>query len=422
LKTVFIYTYACELRSLDAHKIKSYFTKNNYSIVTNPKDADIIFFIGCSVGDQVSNKSLSIIKDLQKYDAELIVAGCLPYIDEEKLNMIFHGRSIGTKDLDKSPEKMDDLFPENKIKFKDIDDANTSLNNYNERKPRTILKNSIKNVQWMDNVILQIKNHVIKNLIGEHSFFYNVLIDNPIYRIRISWGCNSNCSYCGIKKAIGSHKSKPLDHCIQEFKNGLNKGYQHFALNADDVGAYGRDIGSSFPELLDKMTAISGLYRISIANLSPRWLIRYNEDLQKIIKRQKIIRLGVPIQSGSNRILKLMNRFHDTGKILQALLQLKDIFPKLSLHTHIIIGFPTETEEDFYETLSFIKTSNYSAGQVIPYSCKTGSEAEQLEPKITKAMIAKRMKKAKRYFKKEGYNIIYPPGGYGYIFDKMDSS
>jgi tRNA A37 methylthiotransferase MiaB len=274
----------------------------------------------------------------------------------------------------------------------------------------------------MDNVILQIKNHVIKNLIGEHSFFYNVLIDNPIYRIRISWGCNSNCSYCGIKKAIGSHKSKPLDHCIQEFKNGLNKGYQHFALNADDVGAYGRDIGSSFPELLDKMTAISGLYRISIANLSPRWLIRYNEDLQKIIKRQKIIRLGVPIQSGSNRILKLMNRFHDTGKILQALLQLKDIFPKLSLHTHIIIGFPTETEEDFYETLSFIKTSNYSAGQVIPYSCKTGSEAEQLEPKITKAMIAKRMKKAKRYFKKEGYNIIYPPGGYGYIFDKMDSS
>ncbi|EMR75295.1 2-methylthioadenine synthetase [Thermoplasmatales archaeon SCGC AB-540-F20] len=421
MKKIYIYAHSCKLRFLDASRVRSYFSHNNYKIVNKPKDADIIFFIGCAAIDYITDEALHMVKEFQKYDAELIVAGCLPNIEKEKLADIFAGRTIDTKDLDKDPDKMDELFPENRIKFREIDDANISFQNLNEGKLAEAIKKIFRNMRWIENTYARIKGHVLKNIMGEHSFFYNVLIDEPMYRMRISWGCNCNCSYCGIKKAIGSHKSKPLEQVIEEFRNGLNKGYKHFMMNADDIGAYGTDINSSFTELLDKMTNIPGEYKISIANLSPRWLIKYIDDLEEIFKRQKIIRLGVPIQSGSSRILKLMNRFHDTEKIKEVLIRLKTAFPMLSLHTHIIVGFPTETEEEFEQTLSFINKCNLSAGQVNIFSRKAGAEAERIEPKIPQDEIYKRMKYAKEFLKKAGYNVTYKSKGNIFLFDKMDS-
>ena len=421
MKKVFIYAHSCKLRFLDASRVRSYFYHNNYKIVDKPKDADIIFIVCCAALDYITYESLHMVKEFQKYDAELIVAGCLPNIEKEKLANVFDGRTIDTKDLDKNPDKMDELFPGNCIKFRDIDDANISFQNLNEGKPVEAVKKIFRNIRWIEKFVVRIKDHVLKKLMGEHSFFYNVLMEEPMYRMRISWGCNSNCSYCGIRKAIGSHKSKPLDQCIEEFKKGLSEGYKYFMINADDVGAYGSDIGCSFPELLDKITNTPGEYKISIANLSPRWLIRYIDDLEKIIKRQKIVRLGVPIQSGSSRILKLMNRYHDTEKIKEVFLRLNTAFSTLLLHTHIIVGFPTETEEEFKQTLSFVKECNFSAGQVNPFSLKTGVEAERIEPKIPQDEIYERLKYAKGFLKKAGYDVTYKSKGRVFLFDKMDS-
>ena len=366
--------------------------------------------------------SIQMVKEFQKYDAELIVSGCLPNIEKEKLNSIFNGRIIGTKYFDKDPDKMDELFPKNKIKFKDIDDANITFKNVNQNKPKTALKQTFKNMQLVGNFNFKIKDHIFKNLLGENSFFYFLfsLINKPIYRVRISWGCNSNCAYCGIKKAIGVHKSKSIEKSIEEFKKGVNNGYKYFALNADDIGAYGTDIGSNLAELLKKITKIPGDYKISISNLSPRWLIRYIDDLVGIIKTKKIIALGIPIQSGNNRILKLMNRYHDKEKIIEALIKIKKAFPKLILHTHIMIGFPTETEEEFKQTMSFIEKCNFDGGKAFPYSCKSGSVAEQIEPKVPKNEINKRLIYAKNFLKKAGYNV-YKPKEYGCIFEKIDT-
>ena len=419
-KKIFIHTHSCKLRYLDATRISKYFSRNNYEIVNKPKKADIILFLTCGAFDHLSEKSLQMVKEFKKYDAELIVGGCLPEIEKEKLGQIFNGRTINTKDLDKDPDKMDELFPENIIKFRDIDDANTSYANLDEGKLMGGIKKILSNVKWMENIVIKVQEHLFKTIYGKNSFFYHIILDEPMYRMRISWGCNSNCSYCGIKKAIGAHKSKPMEKVLEEFRNGLNNGHKHFMMNADDIGAYGTDIGSSFPELLDKMTNNSGEYFISIANLSPRWLIKNIDYFEEIIKRKKIIRIGVPIQSGSNRILKLMNRFHDKDKIKDALLRLKTIFPKLSLHTHIIVGFPTETEEEFKQTLSFIKECKLSAGQLMPFSSKSGSEAALIEPKVPKDEINKRLIYAKNLFKKEGYKVVYKTQGRTFLFDKLD--
>jgi tRNA A37 methylthiotransferase MiaB len=213
--------------------------------------------------------------------------------------------------------------------------------------------------------------------------------------------------------AIGSHKSKPLNQCIEEFKNGLKKDYKFFLINADDIGAYGLDIGCNFPELLDKLTIIKGDYKIKIANLNPRWFIKFIDDLQEIFKRKKITHICIPIQSGNNRILKKMQRFSDTEQIKQAFQKLHKTSPEVLVSTHIMAGFPTETEEEFNESLSFIKKCNLNAGQVIPFSCKTNTKAETLNPKITDDEMIKRLNHAKNYLKNEGYNII--KHGYGTI-------
>ena len=420
MKKVFIHTLSCKLRYLDASRISSYFTLNKYEIVNKPQDADIIFFLTCAAFDHLTDESLKKVKEFQKYDAELIVGGCLPNIEPEQLAEIFNGRTIVTEDLDKDPEKMDALFPDNKIKFRDINDANVSYANINEGKSVESVKKFFRNIKWMEDSFIKIKENMFKTMYGKHSFFYHVLLDEPMYRMRISWGCNSNCSYCGIRKAIGEHKSKPLAQVMEEFKIGLNKGEKHFMMNADDIGAYGTDIKSSFSELLDKMTSISGNYYISIANLSPRWVIKYIDELEETVKRQKIIRLGLPVQSGSSRILKLMNRFYDKDKIVDSFQRLKNAFPKLSLHTHLIAGFPTESDEDFDQTLSFIKKCNFSAGQLMPFSCKSGSDAEKIEPKIPEDEIFKRLRYAKNFLKNEGFAVKYKSRGRTFLFDKLD--
>ncbi|MCK4902037.1 MAG: hypothetical protein KAS76_01670 [Thermoplasmatales archaeon] len=185
MKKIFIYTHSCNLRSLDASRMRSYFSQNNYQIVNNPKEADTIFYISCAAYDYVADKSLQKVKEFKKFDAELIVAGCLPEIEKKSVAEIFDGVTIGTKDLDKNPEKIDKLFPENKIKFKDIDDTNISFENLDGGKLIGVIKTILNKIQWAEKIVIKIRDHVFKNLLNENSFFYGLVMDKP-YRIRIS--------------------------------------------------------------------------------------------------------------------------------------------------------------------------------------------------------------------------------------------
>jgi tRNA A37 methylthiotransferase MiaB len=228
-----------------------------------------------------------------------------------------------------------------------------------------------------------------------------------LYHIRVSWGCIGNCSFCITKKAIGSFKSKPFEECIQEFKRGLKAGYRDFIICSDDPGAYGVDIDSSFPKLLDEMTDIEGNYNLMITGLSPVMLMKYLDEMEEILKKKKITAILFPIQSGSSRILKLMNRYSDVDKMKEAFLRLKKSFPGLILETQIILGFPTETFEDFKQSLNFVKECNFYSGYLYKFSCRPGTDAEKIEPKVSDEEMSKRLKYAKNFFRKEGYKMSY---------------
>jgi len=392
---------ACWKRSLDANKISNYLKSNNYKIVNKPENADLIIFVTCAFLNDVAKYWLDKIKEYKKFNTELIIAGCLPDIEKDELKKIFDGKTISTKNLD----EIDRLFPGNKIKFYELEDTNQLYKQPTEGTYNGIIKDVFGRIRWLSKVYLTIQDYILKNLFGKNSIEYK--FSKKQFLVRISWGCLGNCTYCAIKKAIGTLKSKPINQIIKEFENGLEKGYKNFVLEADDLGAYGIDIGIDFPTLIETLTKIPGKFEITIRGLHPVWICKYADELENILKRGKIPIMDIALQSANSRILKLMNRFSDVNKIKDALLRIKKAYPDLSLSAEIILGFPTETEEEFDDTLSFIEDVNLQAGHIYLFSCKTGTEAENINPKISKENIHERAKRAKDTLKKAGYHVNY---------------
>jgi len=398
----------CWKRQLDAAKICNYLEKNGYKLANKVQNADIIILITCAFLNGKAENSLNRVKEFQRYKAELIIAGCLPSVEEKELRKIFEGKIINTKNLDKDMER---FFPsESDVKFSDFEDANILFESTNFcHETGDTSKNLSKH---------RLRDSFYKHLYGKDSVNYK--FSKKQFHIRISWGCTGNCSYCTIKKSTGPFHSKPLEKCIKEFKKGLDAGYKNFILDATDVGAYGIDIDSSFTKLLDEMTKIEGDYYITIRELHPIWIIKYIDELEKILLSNKILILDIAVQSGDSRILKLMNRASNVEKMKEVLQRLKKTNLNFSMTCEFIIGFPTETEAEFKKSLDFIKEVMFDGGQIYSFSCRTGTEAEKIEPKVPEEEMLKRLKQAKIYLKKMGYKTIYVPEQRFLVFRKRN--
>jgi len=402
-KKAFIYLSSiCSKQNLDAARISDYLIKNGYQIINNPRKADLILLCTCAVTNEKAKNSLDAVKKLKNYKGELIVSGCLPAMDKEDLDEIFKGKKIITKDI----EQLDQFFKDHKIKITEIKDANKPLINVEGGLVWTI-KKIFKHSGPLAKIYLKIRNYIYVRFF-EKKFIYNEAsqeIKNS-YHIRISRGCLGNCSYCAIKKAIGSLKSKPLEQILDEFKEGLKLGFKNFLIVADDIGAYGIDIGTNFPTLLNELTSIEGNYQIELEESHPDWIVKYKDEFGKILEKGKINKICIPIQSGSERILKLMNRYSDIDKIKQSIITAKKANPTLLVGTNLIIGFPTETEGDFEKTIEVLRLMRFDYGTIFSFSIKKNTRAEEIEPKISEEEIKKRMKIVEEFLKQNGYQFF----------------
>ena len=241
--------------------------------------------IACAVTNNQSEGSLAIVKKLKKYNKELIVIRCLPAIDKTKLNKIFNGKTIITKNL----LEIDKYFPENKISLEDIEKSNYLYKNPNAYKIIVKLIKYLLKIKFLGTLFNEIYQHILTNLYGEMSFIFRVIPKKDSFYIKISTGCKGICSYCVIKKAIGSLKSKTLNECIKEFEKGLEKGHDYFILDCDDTGAFGLDKkNDNLPKLLEKLSKYPKTYKIVIRNLHPEWIVKYINELELILKNKKI--------------------------------------------------------------------------------------------------------------------------------------
>jgi tRNA A37 methylthiotransferase MiaB len=372
-KKIYVENLACYRRSLDATKIKEYFLLNNCSIVNSPKKADHIVVVTCAVFKAREDECIKKIMNLhERYGHKLIVAGCLPAINEARLKSVYDGRAICTKDI----SDIDAIFPDFHLGFNDIPDANTF----------TRFKHSSVSVK---ETLLAFRNNSWRNYL--ELLYYVTKRSATPYNIRISWGCLSSCSYL----------------CLTELDNGVAKGIHFISLLADDVGAYGLDIGTDFPTLIAAMLERHPEISFIVNDVHPRWLIQYVDRLAPHFESGRIAEMWCPVQSGSDRILKLMQRHNDSASIREALVKLKNASPASLINSCLICGFPSETDDDWEQSLSLISESKIDIVWVFPYCQVKGSKAEAMSGHIDRETINTRINRAKRFFRMNNVLAVF---------------
>lgn len=198
--------------------------------------------------------------------------------------------------------------------------------------------------------------------------------------VNISEGCKGRCSYCIVRRARGALRSKPVQEVAEEVRSRLKEGAVEIQLASQDAAAYGLDLGSSLPKLLDAVAEIDGDFRVRVGMMNPDQLAPILDDLIRSYEDPKVYKfLHLPVQSGSDRILETMKRGYGARDFLDMAARFRAAFPDLTLYTDVISGFPGETEEDSRTTEDLIRAAEPDKVNVTRYSTRPGTEASRLK-------------------------------------------
>ena len=338
----------CKVNIYESEVVINLLKDHGYQIVDFDSVADIYIINTCSVTNESDKKSRKMINRAKRKnkDAIVIVMGCYSQVNA---NSIDADIVLGNKDKSRIIEIIED-YQKNKEKQKIIYD--------------------LTKVEFEKMEITKFENHT-------RAF------------VKIEDGCNAFCSYCIIPYVRGRVRSKAKEDVISEVKTLVEDGYKEIVLTGIHTGKYGIDIGSSLEELLYHLVEIPGMYRIRLSS------IEINEITPRIIellKNNKVMakHLHIPIQSGSNKILKLMNRRYNKEEFLNMVSNLKEI-EDISLTTDLIVGFPKEEENDFSETLNTLKEIGFTKIHTFPYSKRQGTPAASMDGQVLPEIKKKRV-------------------------------
>ncbi len=374
MKTYYLASAGCPRRAVDSQKIADYLEANNLKYTQDFKDADLIIVSTCAAlksREDLSKTAITWYQEQKTADSKIVVAGCLGKINPEVKKEFEEVAFISPREID----ILDGIIAA-KVRFKDIPDPN-QIGSYPlfPDKPERQAKGDRLNKR-LDLAVEK----------------------KDLFTLRVATGCLGNCSYCAVKFAVGELESKPIDALLNEFKSGLDQGFKHFVLIAGDVGCYGVDIGTSAIELLSELFAVEGSYKIIIKEFNAQWVVKYFQDLLKIFKEnyEKIDYIVVPVQSASNRLLRLMKRPYTIEDVKTYLNIIKTEVPDLQISTHIMVGFPGETEEDFKESLEFIKEYEFPFVDIYAYDDRPNTAAGQMDDKVPQKTINQRVDTVKK--------------------------
>jgi len=345
-----IITYGCQMNLHESEKIAGILRELGYVDTDSVDDADIIVFNTCCIRENAENHAfgnIGALKQLKKNNPNLIIAvgGCMT---QEK----------GKTDV------LKEKFP-----FIDIMFGTLNLEEFGELvKKKLAGKKKVIAIRETEGEVVEFD--------GAYRTSY------PNAWVNIMYGCNNFCSYCIVPYVRGRERSRKPEHIVAEVKKLVAEGYKEITLLGQNVNSYGTDgLGVSFAELLDMVASIEGKFRLRFMTSHPK---DFNEDVVKVMqKHRKILRLvHLPVQSGSNDILKAMNRRYTREKYLQEIEMLRSYFPEAEVTTDIIVGFPGETEEDYLLTEDLVKRVNYASAFTFIYSKRQGTRAATMENQV----------------------------------------
>ncbi|MBS4804151.1 MAG: tRNA (N6-isopentenyl adenosine(37)-C2)-methylthiotransferase MiaB [Clostridium sp.] len=343
----FIETWGCQMNEEDSEKLSGMLKSIGYSKSTDIKDADIIIFNTCCVRENAENKvfgNLGELKHLKKKKPELIVAVCGCMMQQE---------GMADKILSKFPHVNIIFGTHNAYKF-----------------PEYLNRVKTEGVQVKE--IFNKETEIIEGVPIDRESSVKAFVT-------IMYGCNNFCTYCVVPYVRGRERSRKSEDIIKEIENLVAKGYKEVTLLGQNVNSYGKGLEEDidFAKLLRKINEVQGLERVRFMTSHPKDL---NKDVIYAIKEcDKLCeQIHLPVQSGSNRILKKMNRHYTKESYLELVELIKKEIPGVSLTTDIIVGFPGETEEDFLDTLDLVQKVQYDSAFTFIYSRRNNTPADMM--------------------------------------------
>jgi threonylcarbamoyladenosine tRNA methylthiotransferase CDKAL1 len=346
---IFIKTYGCQANKSDSEIMLGILEKDGFKIVKTEKEANLIIVNSCSVKSVTQEKIIGYINGIPK-DKKIIVGGCLPK----------------TIDLRTKTRKVDAILDTNSITK--ISKIVKELKDYSsDKKEERILVPRLR-------------------------------LNKDIAIIVINQGCLNACSFCATKTSRGNLFSYRIGDIKRALEQSVKDGCTKIYLTGQDTGCYGFDIKTSLPELLNEITKVPGNYKIRVGMMNPWHAIRILDELVEAYKNPKIVKfLHIPIQSGSEKILKDMKRVHTVETFKKIVHKFRENFSNMNIDTDVIIGYPTETEEDFQKTYDLIKEIKPEVVNISRYASRPKTSASKLKQINTKIMKQRSSKLTELY-------------------------
>ena len=363
-----ILTYGCQMNVHDSENISGIMEELEYTKEENYEKADVIILNTCAIRENAHNKVIGILGRIKKLKEEnpniiTIIGGCMPQ-EESVSNML------------KDKYKWVDIV----LGTHNIYDIPVLLDN--------IMKERKQNIE-----VYSIEGSIIENLPVKRDSKYKAWVN-------IQYGCDKFCSYCIVPYTRGKQRSRlPID-ILKEVQELKDKGYKEVTLLGQNVNAYGKDLENKYTmaNLLEEVSKI-GIDRIRFVTSHP-W--DFSSEMIDIIAKYDNIMpyIHLPIQSGSDNILKKMNRRYSTNEYKKLFYELKEKIPGVSITTDIIVGFPNETEEDFQKTIDIYNELKYDLAYTFIYSPREGTPASTMKDNVPKAVKEARLQRLNKVVNK----------------------
>ena len=356
---LYVHSFGCQQNVNDGEKIKGVLTDIGFGLAARPEDADLIVFNTCAVREHAEQRvfgNVGALKGLKEANPKLLIAvsGCMAQQKE-------------------IVEKFKKHYPFVDIVF------------------------GVNGIDTLPDILCE-KLATRKRVLRMPAERGEIIEDMPIRRdstfrawLPIMYGCDNFCSYCIVPYVRGRERSRNPEDIIREIQGLVADGVVEVMLLGQNVNSYGKNLEEplSFAELLQKIEQIEGLHRIRFMTSHPKDL---SDELIEVMSKSKKIckHLHLPVQSGSSRILKKMNRHYTKEQYLELVDKIRAAVPDISLTTDIIVGFPGETEEDFLETLDIVRKVRYDSAFTFIYSKRTGTPAATMEDQVPEEVVKDR--------------------------------
>ena len=356
--TFFTQTFGCQMNARDSEKLVGILERIGY-VETDTEDADFVIYNTCTVRENANNKvygRLGVLQNYKKKNPHMLIGLCGCMMQETVV-----------------VEKLKESY-----RFVDLIFGTHNIYKFAELIVTAMESDSMTIDIWKDT------DQIVEDLPVERKYSFKS-------GVNIMFGCNNFCSYCIVPYVRGRERSREPKEIIREIEQLVADGVVEVMLLGQNVNSYGKNLKEpvTFAQLLEEVEKIEGLERIRFMTSHPKDL---SDELIEVMGRSKKIckHLHLPLQSGSSRILKIMNRRYDKEHYLELVDKIRAAVPDIALTTDIIVGFPGETEEDFEETMDVVRKVRYDSAFTFFYSKRTGTPAASMEEQVPEDVIKAR--------------------------------